>query len=96
MALEKNKKMWNELLMLFQNATAKEIDILFHLFLTMAERDMILDRYEITKALLTTELTQREISEKFHTSISKVTAGSKAVQVLKDKEREFLLEKMGE
>ena len=92
--METNKKKCEEFLDLFSEATPKEIDMLFHLFMTMGEREMILDRYEITKALLTTDLPQREIAEKFHKSISKVTAGSKAVQILKDKDKQYVLKKM--
>ncbi len=68
---------WNCLIELFTQVTDHEqMKKLLLLFLTINEREYLVDRYLIVRALLTTELTQREIAEQFHVSIAKITAGS--------------------
>ncbi len=89
-----NKKLWRGFLTLFQNASAQELDMLFHLFMTMDEREMLVGRYELVRAHLSSDLTHREIAKTLQQSISKVTAGSKAVQLLKEKDKEYLLKRM--
>jgi len=91
---EKSKE-WAKFLELFLGVKDREIlDMLFQLFMTMNERDMLVDRYRLVKALLATDLSQREIADILHLSISKVTAGSKATQVLSDHHKTYLLKKM--
>lgn len=87
-------KGWHHFLRLLEGSDEKELDTLFHLFMTMNEREMLVERYNLVKALLRDKLTQREISEKLQMSISMVTAGSKAVQLLKEKDKKFLRDKM--
>ena len=71
------KNDWNCLVELFTQVTDHEqMEKLLLLFLTINEREYLVDRYRIVRALLSTELTQREIAEQFHVSIAKITAGS--------------------
>lgn len=89
-ALERNKD-WESFLGLFLQIEDKNtVNMLFNLFLTMNEKDMMIDRYLLVKSLLEGNLTQREIAEKLHLSISKITSGSKAVQILQEKDRNYL------
>lgn len=97
--MEKNQteksKEWTKFLDLFLSVKDRStLDMLFQLFMTMNERDMLVDRYRLVKALLTTDLPQREIAEILHLSISKITAGSKATQVLPDHHKTYLHKKM--
>lgn len=87
-------KGWGSFLRLLQGADEKELDTLLHLFMTMNERAMMVERYSLIKILLNGKYTQREISEKTGMSISMVTTGSKAVQLLKEKDKQFLRDKM--
>ncbi len=87
-------RVWGKFLRLLHGADEKELDVLCQLFLTKNEREMIVERYSLIKTLLSGKLTQREISEKMAMSISLVTAGSKALQLLKEKDRKFLKDHM--
>ena len=87
-------KVWSKFLKLLQGADEKELDTLFHLFMTKNEREMLVERYTLVKTLLSEKYTQREISEKLGMSISLVTAGSKALQLLKEQDKQFLKERM--
>lgn len=74
--LEKDDE-WNQLMKLFTNVKSEEMmDQMFHLFLTINEREFLVDRYKIVKALLTSELPQRKIAEELGVSIAKITVGS--------------------
>ena len=78
-------KEWTKFVQLFLNIKERsELETLFDLFLTMNEREMLTDRYRLVTTLLKTDLSQREISERLGLSISKITAGSKATQLLPD------------
>ena len=71
------KNDWKCLIELFSQVKDYEkMENLLLMFLTINEREYLVDRYRIVRAFLTTELTQREIAEQFHVSISKITAGS--------------------
>ncbi len=52
------------------------MDQMLHLFLTINEREFVVDRYQIIKALLTSDLPQRKIAEELGVSIAKITVGS--------------------
>jgi len=68
---------WNQLVKLFTNVKSEELmDQMLHLFLTINEREFLLGRYKIIKALLTTDLPQRKIAEELGVSIAKITVGS--------------------
>lgn len=86
---------WKQLVQLFSKVKDPEImNQMFYLFFTMGEREDLLGRYQIIRTMLMTDLTQREISEKLGQSISKITMGSKAVQVISDELKEYLLKEM--
>jgi Trp operon repressor len=88
-------KDWERFLNLFYETKSKEtLGMLFQLFLTQNEREMLVDRFRLVQTLLKSELPQREIAEQLKLSISKVTAGSKAVQSLLPQNREYLIRKM--
>lgn len=74
--LEKNDE-WIQLVKLFTNIKSEELmDQMLHLLLTINEREFVVDRYKIIKALLTTDLPQRKIAEELGVSIAKITVGS--------------------
>jgi TrpR family transcriptional regulator, trp operon repressor len=86
---------WQRFLgLLLQCKTKTRLDEMMHLFLTMNERGYLIDRYRIVEAILTTEQSQREIAKNLNVSITKITDGSKAIQIISDKFRAFLLEEM--
>lgn len=82
---------WQGLLQVFRSIKDPTLqDELFELFFTMHERKMLEDRYRIVKALLMSGLTQREIAEQLRVSITKMTDGSKALQITSEQLREHL------
>ncbi|MBP6217998.1 MAG: trp operon repressor [Oligoflexales bacterium] len=89
-----DRKNWRKITSLLANSSEAELQILLDLFLTPHERKTLIGRFDLIVELLNAKLSQREISGKLGQSISKITAGSKAIQILKEKERQFLLEKM--
>lgn len=73
-AIEKD---WNELIALFSQVRDSEMmDQLLVLFLTINEREFLVQRLRIIRALLQGEMPQREIADKLKVSIAKITAGS--------------------
>jgi TrpR family trp operon transcriptional repressor len=88
---------WCRLLELMIKCDTKaKMDDFLHLFLTMNEREYLVDRYRIVEALLTTDQTQREIAKNLNVSITKITDGSKAVHVISEKFRAFLVKEMSQ
>jgi Trp operon repressor len=86
---------WEKFLELFMDARDEEtFEMIFRLFLTQNEREMLIDRYRLVRALLTTPLSQREIAESLQLSISKITAGSKATQSLPEHYKAYLANRM--
>jgi len=68
---------WNSLVELFAQVDDRHtMERLFLLFLTINEREYLVGRYRIVRALLTSNLTQREIAENLQVSIAKITSGS--------------------
>lgn len=77
MTKEDEQKDWKELIELFSKTKSEEMmDQLFHLFLTINEREFLKDRFRIVKALLNSGKSQRIIASELGTSIAKITAGS--------------------
>ncbi len=92
---KENSKEWIKFVDLCLSAKDRgSLDMILRLFTTMDERDMLISRYQLVKVLLTTDLSQREIAETLHLSISKVTAGSKATQRLPELQKAYLIKKM--
>ncbi len=71
-------------------SSAKHAELLFALFLTHEEKEMLRQRYLIVKALLDGEMTQREIAEMYKVSISQITRGSNALKIVDNKFKRFL------
>lgn len=91
---EKNEE-WSKLVKLFTNVKSEELmDQLLHLFLTINEREFVLDRYNIIKALLTTDLPQRTIAEELGVSIAKITAGSNELKRTPQELKDFCIKQM--
>lgn len=86
---------WQRFLDLLLACKSKtRLDEVLHLFLTMNERENLVYRLKIIEALLNGQMTQREIAKNLKVSITKITDGSKAVQIISDKSRLFLAEEM--
>lgn len=70
--------------------SAEDLNRFFDLFLTIEEKETLRKRFLIIKALHEGELTQREIAEKFHVSISQITRGSNALKIIDGNLEAFL------
>ncbi len=82
---------WQQFLKLCVEArTTGRADLLFGLFLTLEEKEMVGQRFLIVKALMEGSMTQREIAEKYNVSISQITRGSNALKILGGEFRKFL------
>ena len=68
----------------------RDVNEFLNLFLTKSERESVLKRYKILVLLLKAKSTQREVSKQLNLSISKVTAGSKALQNTSQNMRKLL------
>lgn len=58
---------------------------IFEFFLTSEELEMLGARYEIIRALIQGNLTQREIAQKYNVSIAQITRGSNALKSISQK-----------
>lgn len=84
-------KGWQEFLRLCSKAqTPKDLENILNLFLTLEEKELLASRYLIIQALLDEKLTQREIAEAYHVSISQITRGSNALKIIDRKLTKFL------
>jgi TrpR family transcriptional regulator, trp operon repressor len=82
---------WLELIELIsQIRSTKTLDGFFHLFFTIEERETLVSRFLIIKALLDGKLTQREIAKQYGVSISQITRGSNALKIIDDNLRKTL------
>lgn len=66
------------------------LEELLNLFLTIEEKEHFSSRMQIIKALLEEKLSQREISDEMHVSISQITRGSNALKIVSDDLLKFL------
>jgi TrpR family trp operon transcriptional repressor len=90
-----HQKAWNDFLELCLEAKDKKtIAMLFDLFLTPEEKVDLASRYQIVKALLQKEKTQREIAEEYHVSIAKITRGSNELKRVNKVVLEYLKDKI--
>jgi TrpR family trp operon transcriptional repressor len=64
-----------------QIKTEEEFSLLFDLFLSLEEKETIGKRLLIVQELMKQKLTQREIAQKHHVSISQITRGSNALKM---------------
>lgn len=74
--------------------TAKEMNDLFNLLLTIEERKDVADRYLIVRDLLKGDKTQREMAEDLQVSIAKITRGSNSLKTIGENLRNFLMGKI--
>lgn len=92
--MKKNKDL-SKLLDLILHLESKEmLNGFFDLFFTFEERETLVHRYIIIKALLDEKMTQREIAKKCGVSISQITRGSNALKIIDDKLRDVLKKKL--
>lgn len=92
---EQGESGWSGLLRIFSEAEDTErTEELLNLFFTLSEKEALVQRYNLVKALLEEKRTQREISQELGISISKITAGSKALKVISGKMKAYLTTKM--
>lgn len=73
---------WEFLTLCSKVKTPEEFKQLFDLFFTIEEKETLGRRFLIVKALQEGKLTQRELAEKFHVSISQITRGSNALKII--------------
>jgi TrpR family trp operon transcriptional repressor len=85
------EKDWKDFLKLCSKTNSeKELEQLFDLFFTLEEKELLASRYVVIKALIEEKLTQREIAESCHVSISQITRGSNALKIIDPKLKFFL------
>lgn len=95
MTQKSSEEGWCDFLELCSKIKASEaFNSFFALFLTFEERETMVSRYLIVKALLEGELTQREISETYKVSIAQITRGSNALKVIDPEFKKFLEKKL--
>jgi TrpR family transcriptional regulator, trp operon repressor len=72
----------------------KTLSELFDFLLTPEERESMITRCLIVKALLDQQLTQRDIAKSLHVSIAKITRGSNELKRISSKLYRFLENKL--
>lgn len=83
---------WNTFLSLCLTAkTTQELSKLLGFFLTIDEKENVIDRFLITKALLLGNQSQRDMSDHLNVSIAKITRGSNALKTIDPELKAFLL-----
>lgn len=83
---------WQDVIDLFMHAkNEKKMDQLLHMFLTITEREFLVDRYLIVEALLTSSLPQREIAKNLNVSIARITAGSNELKRTPEEMKNFFI-----
>lgn len=89
--MEKTNSDWQAFLQLcLDQKTPEALAELFEFFLTFDEREDLMNRYLLTKALLEGDLTQREIAKTLGVSIAKITRGSNALKIMPKEVRDEL------
>lgn len=80
---DQHEQAWQNFLKLcLSQKTPEELSELFDFFLSIDEREDVIDRYRITTALLEGEMTQREMSKNLGVSIAKITRGSNMLKTI--------------
>lgn len=86
---------WRKFLALCAQVKTKErFSEVFDLFFTLEEKDDLGKRFQVIKALINEEASQREIAKALNVSIFKITRGSNALKIIKPKLKQFLKEQM--
>ena len=78
------KPEWQSFVKLCATLSEDQLTELFSLFLTVAERDDITDRFIILTTMLNSKMTHREIAREFNISLAKVSRGSNAIKVAEE------------
>lgn len=91
-----NKKVMRTFFKLCTKAYPDLIEQFEDLFFTLEEKAILVSRLSIIKELLDRKLSQREISKKLKTSISKITRGSNALKSANKKLISLLKEELYE
>lgn len=82
---------WRQFLALCLRAgTVEELDKVMNLHLTQEEREAVAGRYLIVRELLKGKLTQRDMAQKLHVSIAKITRGSNGLKIIDDELTQLL------
>jgi TrpR family trp operon transcriptional repressor len=82
---------WREFIELMANLPSeKQFSLMCELFFTIEEKETLASRYRIVKALVSGELTQRQIAEECEVSISQITRGSNALKIIGPQLRKYL------
>ncbi|MBP9841333.1 MAG: trp operon repressor [Simkaniaceae bacterium] len=82
---------WEDFLFLCSECTTShQLDELFSLFLTLEEKEDIGKRVLLVKNLMAKKLSQRDIAQKCHVSIAKITRGSNALKMISQGLKEFI------
>lgn len=82
---------WRQFLALCLRAeTVEELEKIMNLYLTQEEREAVAGRYLIVRELLKGELTQRDMAQKLHVSIAKITRGSNGLKIIDDELTQLL------
>jgi TrpR family trp operon transcriptional repressor len=82
---------WKKFLSLLSAAdNANVLNDFLQSMLTFEEKEQLVGRILITQALLSGELSQRQIADKLKISISKITRGSNMLKELSPKLKDFL------
>jgi len=84
--MDQHKAGWQDFLQCcLKQKNPDELAKLLGFYLTIEEKENVIDRYLLTSALLEGKLTQREISKQLHVSIAKITRGSNALKIVDNK-----------
>lgn len=93
--MKSDKDGWRELMALIvQLDSPEKLSDFFDLFLTIEEKETLISRFLIVKALFEGKLTQRQIATKYKVSISQITRGSNALKIIDTELRTFLKSKL--
>lgn len=86
---------WQQFLALVKQAVAEDrIEDLFTMLLTSDERNSLGLRVQIVKALLNTNLPQREIQQQLNTSAATITRGSNMLKIVDPTIRDWVSKKL--
>ena len=89
--MDQHEQAWQNFLSLcLSQKEPEDLSELLDFFLSIDERENVIDRYRITEALLKGKMTQREMSKELGVSIAKITRGSNGLKVASEKLKQKL------